>query len=178
MSTTDPGDHDRPDYPQSAESAESGQSAPPVAGMPPLGSLWRRVVARLIDGAIVLVTSGVILVVGGWAGSIRSGGAGSFWAGVLGSVLYWVYDALLMICWRGQTVGKRLLQIRVAMLADGRVPQPGPAWGRAAVYALPGMISCLGQLFGLVNVLWCTWDRPFRQCLHDKAVKTVVVSTA
>ncbi|MFK4273751.1 RDD family protein, partial [Streptomyces milbemycinicus] len=49
-------------------------------------------------------------------------------------------------------------------------------WVRAAVYALPEIVPCCGFLFWLINVLWCTWDRPYRQCLHDKAAKTVVVS--
>jgi uncharacterized RDD family membrane protein YckC len=50
---------------------------------------------------------------------------------------------------------------------------------RAAVFALPGILSavCVGALFWLLNVLWCTWDQPYRQCLHDKAAKTVVVRT-
>ncbi|WP_084704329.1 RDD family protein [Phaeacidiphilus oryzae] len=151
---------------------------PPIAGMPPLGGLFRRVVARFVDGVLMAIVSGIIVVAGGWQHSFDSGGAGSVWVGILTSVLYWVYDALMMMYWRGQTVGKRLMRIRVAMLADGRVPAPGAAWVRAAVYALPSIISCIGELFWLVNVLWCTWDRPFRQCLHDKAAKTVVVSTA
>lgn len=32
----------------------------------------------------------------------------------------------------------------------------------------------LGPL-GLIHSLWCTWDKPYQQCLHDKLVNTVVV---
>jgi hypothetical protein len=28
---------------------------------------------------------------------------------------------------------------------------------------------------GLLDPLWCLWDKPYRQCLHDKPAKTVVV---
>jgi hypothetical protein len=62
------------------------------------------------------------------------------------------------------------------MLADGSIPRGNPGWFRAAVYALPQLVPCVGVLFWLFNVLYCTWDQPYRQCLHDKAARTVVVS--
>jgi hypothetical protein len=39
------------------------------------------------------------------------------------------------------------------------------------------VVPCCGFIFWLINVLWCTWDDPYHQCIHDKAAKTVVVST-
>jgi hypothetical protein len=29
---------------------------------------------------------------------------------------------------------------------------------------------------GLIDPLWCLWDTPYKQCLHDKPPKTVVVN--
>jgi uncharacterized RDD family membrane protein YckC len=83
-----------------------------------------------------------------------------------------------MLSRTGQTLGKMALKIRVANFSDGSVPGSA-GWVRAAVFALPGILSavCVGALFWLLNVLWCTWDQPYRQCLHDKAAKTVVVRT-
>lgn len=30
---------------------------------------------------------------------------------------------------------------------------------------------------GLLDVLWCLWDKPFQQCPHDKAAYSVVLTT-
>ena len=37
------------------------------------------------------------------------------------------------------------------------------------------MVPCCGFIFWLVNVLNCTWDKPYQQCIHDKVAQTVVV---
>jgi uncharacterized RDD family membrane protein YckC len=81
---------------------------------------------------------------------------------------------------RGQTIGKRVVGIRVARL-DGRRVTFWTATKRWLVLALPSVVlsSCIGLPFQLVDVLWCVWDRPLRQCLHDKFASTaVVVATA
>ncbi|WP_338320576.1 hypothetical protein [Streptomyces lonarensis] len=31
-------------------------------------------------------------------------------------------------------------------------------------------------LVGLLNVVWCLWDRPWRQCWHDKVAGTFVAA--
>ncbi|KOG89008.1 hypothetical protein ADK38_16620, partial [Streptomyces varsoviensis] len=94
---------------------------------------------------------------------------------VIISVVYFVYEGLMLTS-RGQTVGKRMMKIRVAMLENGAVPAGRPGWARAAVYSLPEIVPCCGFIFWLVNVLWCTWDKPYQQCLHDKGARTVVVA--
>ncbi len=42
------------------------------------------------------------------------------------------------------------------------------------MYALIPVVPLVGTLFALLNGLWLTWDRR-RQCLHDKAARTIVV---
>ena len=155
---------------------EYRQDAPlddPLAGMPPLAPLGRRLVARIIDALLVGIPVGLAL----WltTGSYDSRDtAGAVAQQLVFSLVYVVYEGL-MLSSSGQTVGKRLMSIRVAMLEDGAVPRGVPGWFRAAVYALPVLVPCCGTVFWLVNVLFCTWDRPWRQCLHDKAARTVVV---
>jgi hypothetical protein len=39
------------------------------------------------------------------------------------------------------------------------------------VYAVPGVL-----VIGVVGVLWCLFDRPWRQCWHDKAAHTFVAA--
>ncbi|KNE82182.1 MULTISPECIES: RDD family protein [Streptomyces] len=151
----------------------------PLAGMPPLASLGRRLLARIIDGLLIGIPVG--LVAGGLIGGFGYGFGGDDDMGQSTGVqlaillVYFVYEGL-MLSRSGQTVGKMLMKIRVAMVANGAVPAGNPGWTRAAVYSLPQLVPCLGFVFWLVNVLFCTWDKPFRQCLHDKAAKTVVVS--
>jgi uncharacterized RDD family membrane protein YckC len=75
---------------------------------------------------------------------------------------------------RGQTLGKRVLGIKVARL-DGAELRFGQAIRRWFILSFPAMLGACGWPVFLVNVLWCVWDRPAQQCLHDKAVRTIVV---
>ncbi|MBB0245091.1 RDD family protein [Streptomyces alkaliphilus] len=136
--------------------------------MPPLAPLGRRFLARVADWLIVAIPVGLITLP--WAFD----GDGGLTGGLVYLLVYFVYEGL-MLTTRGQTLGKMLLGIRVARLDNGAVPAGNPGWIRAAVYSLPQLVPCLGTLFWLWNVLTCTWDRPYRQCLHDKAARTVVV---
>ncbi|MGK5545391.1 RDD family protein [Streptomyces sp. URMC 127] len=153
-------------------------AADPLAGMPPLANRFKRLVARIIDGLLVSIPVTVLFKAamwdwdpGNWDDNRATG------LGIIIAVVYFLYEGL-MLTNRGQTVGKMAMSIRVAMLENGAIPQGAPGWTRAAVYNLPQVVPCCGFLFWLVNVLWCTWDAPYHQCIHDKAAKTVVVSTA
>jgi uncharacterized RDD family membrane protein YckC len=169
-----------PSYPTSPDPAhgqnpygqpEFGQ-APPVGGggMPPLATSGQRFLARLIDLGIFVVLFIVLWVALGVSASDTGSllllellvGGGAF-----------LYEGL-MLSGTGQTVGKKVMSIRVARLADGAAPG-NAAWVRAAVYSFIGVVPCVGFILSLVNVLWHLWDKPYRQCWHDKAAKTVVV---
>lgn len=149
-------------------------AADPLADMPPLASRGKRLVARIIDALLIGVPIGLIVAAAQVGWDTADSGRTYTEQGVY-TVVYLIYEGL-MLTHSGQTVGKRLMKIRVAMLSNGAVPQGSPGWVRAMVYQLPALVPCLGFLFWLVNVLFCTWDKPFQQCLHDKAAKTVVVA--
>jgi uncharacterized RDD family membrane protein YckC len=92
---------------------------------------------------------------------------------VVAAVLSFGYDWLQHGVW-GQTIGKRIMGTKV-VTADGHAPISGrAACGRAAIYALVPAVPLAGGIFGLLNELWLLRD-PQRQCLHDKAARTVVV---
>ena len=150
----------------------------PVSEMPPLGGLGRRLSARIID-TVLLAIVGVPLSLVAYAGSSHDRTARTVVAEVALALVGFVYEGLMLTLSRGQTVGKKVMRIRVAVLANGAVSSGSTGWIRSAVYWLPGIFSalCIPALFSLLNILWCTWDRPYRQCLHDKAAKTVVVRT-
>lgn len=162
-------------YDQPPDAGRPGYGSPgagPVPGMPPLGSWPNRILARLID--YLLVQAVAILIVLPFA-SIggRSGSASSFW---LACGLWLIYEGL-MVSRDGQTLGKKAMKVRVAMLIDGNVPTQSAAWTRSAVFILPAVICC-AMLWWLIDGIFGVFDKPYRQCVHDKAAKTVVVSTA
>jgi len=139
--------------------------------MPPLGGIWIRLVARIIDGILLAIVAVPLSIIAATAKN-NDRTASSFVVETAILLLYFIYEGLMLTLAGGQTVGKKVMKIRVAMLADGSPPVGSAGWIRAAVYSLPNIVCCVWQL---VNVLWCTWDRPYQQCLHDKAAKTVVV---
>jgi uncharacterized RDD family membrane protein YckC len=149
------------------------------SGMAPLATPGRRFLARVIDTVILIVLDLLVssAVLGADVDHPRDAPYGKqVLVGMLTFAIYFAYEGAMTAA-RGQTLGKIALRIRAARLADGAVPGSA-GWTRAAVYALPGVLSAIviGPLFWLVDSLWCLWDRPYRQCLHDKAARTVVVA--
>ncbi len=129
----------------------------------PLAEWWQRVVALLIDGAVLLVP-GLVLALG--AGGLYMGA-------VLNLALGSAYYGLLNGGVRGQTVGKRVLDIQVREATTG-----GPLGPERAVvrYLVDGIAAFLPPLllFNVLDGLWPLWD-PQRQALHDKIVNSVVI---
>ncbi|MFJ6216427.1 RDD family protein [Streptomyces sp. NPDC092296] len=146
----------------------TGVPGEPIPGMPPLGGLGRRLLARIIDA--VLIGALVSLVLGWFVNWNNRSGEATL--SIVGGLVYWVYESL-MLSRDGQTVGKKVTKVRVARLVDGGVPVGGIAWTRAAVYSLPSVLCC--GFWVIIDGGWCLFDRPYRQCLHDKAARTVVV---
>jgi uncharacterized RDD family membrane protein YckC len=77
----------------------------------------------------------------------------------------------------GQTLGKRIVGIRVIRVVDDQMLSFGQSIRRWLILMLPSpSVSFLcGFPLQLADLLWCLWDRPARQCLHDKAVTSIVV---
>jgi uncharacterized RDD family membrane protein YckC len=160
-----------PPPPEYGAGAPFGEPMGPAPGMPPLGGRGRRLVARIIDGVLVTVVCSLVV---GWFVDWNSRSGEATLSLVVGLV-YWVYESL-MLARDGQTLGKKAMRIRVARLADGAVPTAGEAWGRAAVYTLPSVLCC--GLWVVIDGGLCLFDQPYHQCVHDKTVRSVVVSTA
>lgn len=74
----------------------------------------------------------------------------------------------------GQTLGKRLMGIKVVSLAPAAL-----GWGRLLLRwsyaALPLLCFPFGAVLWILDGIWCIRDQPFRQCLHDKSPGTAVV---
>ncbi|MFH9609305.1 RDD family protein [Streptomyces sp. NPDC017448] len=177
-----------PPPPNDPYGSGGGFGAPdPLAGMPPLAEPGKRILARLIDFLVISIP--LYLISLPWGGAVDVNGEGDdgfgdavaggyggqqlVWS-VIGLVVYVAYDTYFTHK-DGRTLGKRLLNMRVAMLSDGRVPDTGAALMRAVVLWAPALLCC-PCLWWLINIVLMFTDKPYRQGLQDKAAKTVVVA--
>jgi uncharacterized RDD family membrane protein YckC len=176
--------------------------APIVKSTPdgvPVANPWRRLGAAIIDGILISL---VVLVIGFplvrelgdqfrvYFDQVQAAAeagrpapdASAFTANVLSTTLKLTLLQLVvaaiyiipMIKLRGATVGKMATGIRVRpMNAEGL-----PTWGQSVLrfvgFQVLAAVPQIGGLYGLIDVLWCLWDRR-RQCLHDKIASTAVV---
>ncbi|MFJ5924181.1 RDD family protein [Kitasatospora sp. NPDC092948] len=140
---------------------------PPTPGTRALATPVDRFVARFIDGLIVGVVIGIVSSV-----TVGFLGFGYF---VLLAVGYVVYDGVMMTTQHCQTVGKKVMKLRVVGVATGARPTDNELWTRAGVLGGPLVLPFIGSLLFLVNGLSQLWDKPLQQTFHDKAGKTVVV---
>ncbi|MFC8654764.1 RDD family protein [Streptomyces parvus] len=83
-------------------------------------------------------------------------------------LLGFLLEALPTAKW-GRTLGKKLFGLDVRDIESHDTPSLGAALRRWLVYGVLGLL-----VLGVVNVLWCLFDRPWRQCWHDKAARTFV----
>ncbi|MGW0734162.1 RDD family protein [Streptomyces sp. NPDC002851] len=165
------------------EAAQAQAAARPA----PLG---KRLAARLIDGVLLAVVLGAAAfpfigkatdhIEGKIEAAKMSGVKTTVWlldgttAGYLGIVLAalllfgFLYEVLPTHKW-GWTLGKKLLKLEVRDIEEHAPPSFGASVKRWLVYCVPGLLAV-----GVIGILWCVFDRPWRQCLHDKAARTFV----
>ncbi|MEU3097296.1 RDD family protein [Streptomyces sp. NPDC006967] len=79
-----------------------------------------------------------------------------------------LYEVLPTAKW-GRTLGKKLLGLDVRDIEGHDAPAFGAALRRWLVLSVPGLL-----VVGVVGVVWCVFDKPWRQCWHDKAAHTFV----
>lgn len=138
--------HDAPQPPPYHASGPSG----------PRASFGRRFVAALVDGILLGVINGILFA--------ALGRGGAYGVSALLSLSYFTYFEGSN---SGQTIGKRVLNVRVIDFSSG-----GPiGHGRAAVRWLGRILSGIVCLLGY---LWMLWDKE-KQTWHDKIANTVVV---
>ncbi|MBD0712663.1 RDD family protein, partial [Streptomyces sp. CBMA370] len=83
-------------------------------------------------------------------------------------VLGLLYEVLPTARW-GRTLGKKACGIEVRDIEAHQPPTFGASLRRWLVH---GVLNLL--VIGVVNMAWCLFDRPWRQCWHDKAARTFV----
>ncbi|MEU3416487.1 RDD family protein [Streptomyces sp. NPDC006658] len=160
-------------------SGAGGYPADPLAGMPPLADSGKRTLARIIDmvlvGIVVWLLTSVFGVREYTVDGDRIEVGRSIAQSLIAAVLYIAYDTV-MIGKSGQTLGKKWLNLRVANLENGATPSMPTSLTRALVLWVP-FAFCCACVWTAVAGGWSFFDKPYKQGLHDKAAKTVVVST-
>ncbi|MFF7848716.1 RDD family protein [Streptomyces sp. NPDC007910] len=165
------------------------QAARAQASARPAG-LGRRLLARLIDSAVTgalagaaafpFLTAALDHIEGKIEAARQSGTTVQVWLvdsttsvqfGIALAALVVVgilYEVLPTAKW-GRTLGKKLCGIQVRDIEAHEPPTFGGSLKRWLVYGVLGLLAV-----GFLNVLWCVFDRPWRQCWHDKAARTFV----
>lgn len=151
---------------------------------------WKRLVAAIIDGIIIGLPSrfigpaifggmfaapqisidpqtGVIDTGGFFARMMAAQGALALISMILG-VAYFVYFHGTT----GQTLGKKLMNIKVVHMDTGQTIDYGKAFVRWLIPGLGAWVTC--GILPLLDGLWPLWDSR-GQALHDKLVNTLVI---
>lgn len=74
----------------------------------------------------------------------------------------------------GQTIGKKLVGIKVVRSDGTRASLGRIFWLRNIVNAIPAAIPFVGSVYQLVDHIFIFGDK--RQCIHDKIADTIVVN--
>ncbi len=80
---------------------------------------------------------------------------------------------IVLVKRNGQTIGKKLVGIKVVRSDGSRASLGRIFWLRNIVNAIPAAIPFVGSLYQLVDHLFIFGDK--RQCVHDKIADTIVV---
>jgi uncharacterized RDD family membrane protein YckC len=122
----------------------------------PRAGFWRRFCAAFTDGLIIGIVGTILRL-------IIHGAGGELIAILIGFVYYVSLEGGAS----GQTLGKRLLGIRLIDFGNG-----GPiGYPRAVIRFFGRYVSAIVILLGY---FWMLWDRE-KQCWHDKFAGDVVV---
>lgn len=91
---------------------------------------------------------------------------------LLGMIFTFLYFGEYQYRQGGQTVGKRVMKIRVIPAAPDATLDRGHTTKRWGIQFVAAALVPFGNL---LDGLWQLWDKPLQQCLHDKVAATVVV---
>lgn len=124
-------------------------------GTGPRTGFWRRFAAALIDSIILGIVNGILVA------ALKGAG---YALGFIIGIAYYVYFEGGPT---GQTLGGRVMGVRVISLEDGA----SIGYGRAFIRYIGRIVSAIPILLGY---FWMLWDSE-NQCWHDKFAGSIVV---
>lgn len=156
-----------------------------LSGVPPMtldmASISRRFAALFVD-SLILSLPLVLIVLAVMVPMLASGKKAEDFEQLFPALpllngaltLVWMglivaYEGLMLSLMKGQTLGKKMLHLRV-VTADGAQITRGQAWGRALIRQLFGLVPCLSLIDYAVAF------GAERTCVHDILAKTRVVN--
>lgn len=145
--------------------------------MQELASRVSRLAAVIVDAIIMMVINLPVMAVAGVFGQIARGEQMSFaqsllW-GLFGIVVFLIVNGYFLAR-DGQTVGKKVLGVRIVRNEDGQLQSAGKVIGlRYVLLQVIYSVPCVGSLFALVDVLFIF--REDKRCIHDMIAGTKVV---
>ena len=141
-----------------------------------------RLVAALVDTIIVIAVMAVIGIIAAIMvpalGSNASGQSDEVAAAILGFFVMAALAALLIVNLvllhrYGQTIGKRLFNMKIVRVDGSRCSLPRIIFARWLPTAVLSMIPLIGFLFTLIDPLLIF--RADHRCMHDLIADTIVV---
>lgn len=170
----DDDDPDGLDDPDAIEEVGVDVDGRPLSGPGSLAVVWQRAVARLVDVFVVFNVAGLLAV----AVTRPSDDDSSIFSYLVVRSVFLVIAAIYeagMVAWRGQTLGKMLLRLRVVRRSDGAAPTPAEAVVRFFPW-LWLLVPFVGELLWIVMYLTAIPNER-RQGWHDRAASTLVLSS-
>ncbi|WP_205697607.1 RDD family protein [Conexibacter sp. SYSU D00693] len=148
----------------------------PLAGAK-LASWPSRVGAAIIDALVLMpLLLGAYAALGieldeEEASAVASSGD-ALLLGLWSAVLFAVYQCVLLLRWGGQTLGKRVVAIRVVRADGERLDLQTVVTRQVVMQAIPGSLFFV---YSIVDGLWPLADRENR-AIHDAVAKTRVLA--
>jgi uncharacterized RDD family membrane protein YckC len=137
----------------------------------PIADPGARLAAVLIDVLLPFAPQLLALAVGALVGSGTMVRAGSWLGGGL-TVLFFVIDLVLLQRF-GQSVGKRVMGLRIVRTSGERASLGRLFWLRTVLPGAIGVVPVIGWAFGLADTLAIFSSD--RRTLHDRMADTIVV---
>ena len=171
MSDPDPVE---PDDPEGSEGKRAPAFGVAAAEGDLLASIGQRIGARLLDGLIIGVPLTVLVFAASDVSEDRKTISTPLWVQLVAAAISALYE-IVLIRTRGQTVGKRVVGIKVVRSTDGALPDWTASVVRYVLPVVPVVIPVPGLFLLSLVIYLVAIAHPLRQGWHDRAAGTIVV---
>ena len=139
-----------------------------------LAGIGQRIGARLLDGLIIGLPLTVLVFAASDISEDRRTVSTPLWVQLVAAAVSALYE-IVLIRTRGQTVGKRVLGIKVVRITDGALPDWTASVVRYLLPVVPVLIPVPGLFLLSIVIYLAAVVHPLRQGWHDRAAGTIVV---
>ena len=174
MSAADPAGPDDAERRERSEGRRTPAFAVAAAESGRLASIGQRIGARLLDGLIIGLPLTVLVFVASDVSENRETISTPLWVQLVAAAVSAFYE-IVLIRTRGQTIGKRVLGIKVVRVTDGALPDWTAAVVRYVLPVVPSLIPVPGVVLLTPVIFLVAIVHPLRQGWHDRAAGTIVI---